>query len=174
MPSTRAVGRSLPVLLLLSAVLLVPRFWSPADVAAQRGGREPVGRIGRRGLTALTATVGTTATSSLACDSAFGPSLGARDSALQGIALTPGGAWSVGFERMKYAMRRPVIVRDTAAGWHDVQARSNGTEDGLVAVAAHGDASAWAVGFTTFDRVQHPLAMRWDGTRWKVDRPRGS
>ena len=72
---------------------------------------------------------------------------------------------------MQYNLRRPVVVRNTAAGWQDVQARSDGSEDGLVAVAADGDASAWAVGFTTFDRVQHPLAMRWDGARWRVDRP---
>ena len=156
-----------------------PRSWSRPSRAPRRSPpnaarRPPTARRGRRGLTAITASLGPDATSTLTCSSSFGPSLGARNSSLQGIALTPGGAWGVGFERMRYNLRRPVVVRNTSAGWQDVQARSSGTEDGLVAVAADGDASAWAVGFTTFDRVQHPLAMRWDGARWRVDRPSAS
>ena len=62
-------------------------------------------------------------------------------------------------------------MRSTAAGWVDVQARSSGSEDGLVAIAAAGEEDAWAVGFTTFQQVQRPLVMRWDGGHWRVDRP---
>jgi FG-GAP-like repeat len=172
MPSTRPGGRAFPVLLTLSAVLLVTTLPSASEVAGQGSGRSGEGRGTRRGLTAITASMGASTTSqTLACSSSFGPSLGASDSALQGIALTAGGAWGVGFERLRYNLRRPVVVRDTPAGWVDVQARSHGTEDGLVAVAADGDDNAWAVGFTTYQQVQYPLVMRWDGARWRVDRP---
>ena len=41
-----------------------------------------------------------------------------------------------------------------------------------MAVAARGDASAWAVGFTTIDGSVRPLAIHWDGRHWRVARPR--
>jgi len=53
-----------------------------------------------------------------------------------------------------------------------VRAFSPGAEDGLVAVTAAGGGTAWAVGFTTISGQTMPLAMRWDGAAWAVDRPR--
>jgi hypothetical protein len=53
-----------------------------------------------------------------------------------------------------------------------VSAPSGWAEDGLVAVTAAGGSTAWAVGFTTIGNVTMPLAMRWDGSGWTVDRPR--
>src|SRR5688572_22283772 len=163
MSSTRPGGPASPVLLILCAVLVGTLLPSASAAASDEGGRSGQARGAGRGLTAITASVGSDATApTLSCTSSFGPSLGASDASLQGVALAPGGAWGVGFERLRYNLRRPVVVRSTAAGWVDVQARSSGTEDGLVAVAVDGDDDAWAVGFTTFQQVQRPLVMRWD------------
>jgi hypothetical protein len=41
-----------------------------------------------------------------------------------------------------------------------------------MAVASRKDAGTWAVGFTTVSGKVKPLAMRWNGRTWAVDRPR--
>ena len=98
MSPTRPGGRAFPVSLILSATFLVAALPSASEVAGQDGVRSDEARGTRHGLTAITASVGSGATSAtLACSSSFGPSLGASDAALQGIALTPNGAWGVGF-----------------------------------------------------------------------------
>ena len=51
-------------------------------------------------------------------------------------------------------------------------ASSPGVEDGLVAVTAADGGTAWAVGFTTIAGQTMPLAMRWNGRAWGIDRPR--
>ena len=45
-----------------------------------------------------------------------------------------------------------------------------------MAVASREDTDTWAVGFTTINGQVMPLAMRWNGSGWKTDRPtpRGS
>ena len=98
------------------------------------------------------------------------------DQALHGVAITRSGGWAVGFARERqpglYTRRGPSVLRNDAGSWVDLTVRSSGQEDGLMAVAARGDASAWAVGFTTIRGSVRPLAIHWDGRHWRVARPR--
>jgi hypothetical protein len=99
---------------------------------------------------------------------------------LHGVTLLEGGAMAVGYARQRddddFGRRTPATLLNDGNQWSRVFASSPGREDGLMAVATHEDAGTWAVGWTTVKRRVKPLAMRWDGLRWKTDRPavRGS
>ena len=122
MPSTRPGGPASPVLLILYAVLMATVLPNASAAASDEGGRSGQARGAGHGLTAIAASVGSDVTAStLSCTSSFGPSLGASDSSLQGVALAPRGAWGVGFELLRHNLRRPVIVRSTASGLVGVQ-----------------------------------------------------
>ena len=93
---------------------------------------------------------------------------------LHGVTLTRGGALAVGFSRSPSSgdgRRHPAVLVNDRESWTRVYASSPGNEDGLVAVASNKDDDVWAVGFTTSNGQVTPLAMRWNGRDWKVDRP---
>jgi hypothetical protein len=94
---------------------------------------------------------------------------------LHGVALTSRGALAVGFTRAgeddDFGKRRPASMWNVAGRWTRVPLDSPGDEDGLVAVTAAPGGTAWAAGFTTTGTQPAPLAMRWSGSGWKVDRP---
>jgi hypothetical protein len=110
------------------------------------------------------------------CDAGIGATDTKADMALHGVTLTDQGALAVGFSRAglsdELGQRRPAAITSIGDEWTRVRAFGPGAEDGLVAVTAAGGSTAWAVGFTTIGNVTMPLAMRWDGRDWTVDRPR--
>jgi hypothetical protein len=112
----------------------------------------------------------------IVCDAGIGATDTKADMALHGVTLTDRGALAVGFSRAglsdELGQRRPAAITTVGDEWTRVRASGPGAEDGLVAVAAAGGSTAWAVGFTTIGNVAMPLAMRWDGLDWTVDRPR--
>ena len=112
----------------------------------------------------------------MACDAGFGDTDSKADMTLQGVTLTDRGALAVGFSKTgldeDLGQRRPAAIYNSDDQWTRVRAFSPGAEDGLVAVTAAGGGTAWAVGFTTIRGQTMPLAMRWDGAAWAVDRPR--
>ncbi len=95
--------------------------------------------------------------------------------ALHGVALTSRGALAVGFTRAgeddDFGQRRPASLWNVAGRWTRMPVFSPGVEDGLVAVTAAPGGTAWAAGFTTIGTRTMPLAMRWNGRAWNVDRP---
>ncbi len=112
----------------------------------------------------------------VACTSGFGDTDSKAALALHGVALTSRGALAVGFSRAgeddDFGQRRPASVYNAGDAWERVTASSPGVEDGLVAVTAADGGTAWAVGFTTIGGQTMPLAMRWNGRAWGIDRPR--
>ena len=155
-----AVGRSRPVLLVLSATLLVTSFASATEVAAPDAARRPAeGRSGgRRGLTAITASLGTAATSDADLQ------LVVRAVARRPRLVAPGRSRS---RRAARGASASSGCATTCAGPSSSATRPPAGRTSRPAAAAprmaswpwrrDGDASAWAVGFTTFDHVQHPL-----------------
>jgi hypothetical protein len=146
----------------------------PSDVVTPARAGDDGGLDGNAALAAEATTVAATppvAPGAVTCAGDFGHVHAAPGAALEGVALTPGGAWGVGFERMRLTTRRPMVMRNVQGRWREVRVASPGGEDGLVAVAASGDDHAWAVGFTTLGDAASPLAMRWNGRAWQVDRP---
>ena len=109
------------------------------------------------------------------CDAGVGTTDLRADMALHGVTLTNHGALAVGFSRAglsdELGHRRPAAIATVGDEWTRVRASGPGAEDGLVAVTAAGGSTAWAVGFTTIGNLAMPLAMRWDGISWTVDRP---
>ena len=94
---------------------------------------------------------------------------------LHGIARTGKGIVAVGYGRRNSpghnGVRAPASMVNRGDGWTRVGASSPGEEDGLMSVAWREDAETWAVGFTTIGPDVKPLAMRWNGSVWKTDRP---
>ncbi|MFO7532548.1 MAG: VCBS repeat-containing protein [Candidatus Limnocylindrales bacterium] len=99
---------------------------------------------------------------------------------LHGVTLLDEGAMAVGYARQRddddFGRRTPATLLNDGSQWSRVFTGSPGQEDGLMAVATSEDAGTWAVGWTTVNGRVMPLAMRWNGLRWKTDRPvmRGS
>lgn len=154
--------------------LLLVATCLPADVIRPARGAEDGGLDGNAALAAEAGGLsGTSAVAlgAVACAGDFGHILATPGAAFEGVAVTPGGAWGVGFERLRTTTRRPVVMRNALGQWRDMRVSSPGDEDGLAAVAASGDDHAWAVGFTTLGQATSPLAMRWNGRAWRVDRP---
>ena len=112
----------------------------------------------------------------VACVSGFGDTSSKVAMALHGVTLTGAGAIAVGFMRRSgvsdLGRRRPAAIYNSDERWRRVHAGSPGDEDGLVAVTAADDDDAWAVGFTRIDLQTMPLAMRWNGRKWIVNRPK--
>ena len=166
MPDRRRTVR-LPLLALgLSLLLLtdLPATWSGGSLVAAQDG--DVATILDPGGDA----------DQLPCASGFGDTDSKAALALHGVALTGRGALAVGFSRAgeddDFGQRRPASVYNTGGVWTRVAASSPGVEDGLVAVTAADGGTAWAVGFTTIAGQTMPLAMRWNGRSWGIDRPR--
>ena len=86
------------------------------------------------------------------------------ESALNAVALFPGGEWAVGEAGMAQHGRvsRELIVRLTGTAVRQVQVRGS-AESGLADVVATSAANAWAVGSTGIT----PLILHWNGTAWK-------
>ena len=158
----------LPLLALgLSLLLLadLPTAWSGGTLAAAQDGD-----------VASLLEHGAQENGAMACTSGFGDTDSKVALALHGVTLTGRGALAVGFSRAgeddDFGQRRPASVFNEDGAWTRVPASSPGAEDGLVAVTAANDGTAWAVGFTTISGQTMPLAMRWNGHAWGVDRPR--
>lgn len=161
-----------PALLALALVLVATAL--PSDVVAPVRAADESALDGNAALEAEARAVAeapAVVLGTLSCAGDFGQVHAAPDASLEGVALTPAGAWGVGFARLRYATRRPVVMRNALGVWRGMRAASPGGEDGLVAVAARDDDHAWAVGFTTVGDAASPLAMRWNGRTWRVDRP---
>ncbi len=163
MPDRPVTVRLSLVALGLSLLLLtdLPGAWSGGAVVAAQGDE--------------TATLVEPA-AAVVCTSGFGDTDSKAALALHGVALTSRGALAVGFSRAgeddDFGQRRPASVYNTGDAWTRVAASSPGAEDGLVAVTAADGGTAWAVGFTTIAGQTMPLAMRWNGRAWGIDRPR--
>ena len=115
----------------------------------------------------------------LACANGFGDIRQREDMSLLGVTVTGDGAVAVGFGRLRDengTRRRPASLYTNAGRWFRAFVPNPGNEDGLIAVAASQNKQAWAVGFTTAGGKVLPLAMRWDGRKWNVNKPgpRGS
>ena len=82
--------------------------------------------------------------------------------------------WVVGMSAGASTPRQPWIVRRTTSGWKQVRAPRVGADAGLVAVAASSKSRAWAVGFRVRSRDLQPVALRWNGSSWRVQSPPGS
>ena len=167
MPDRRLTVR-LPLLALgLSLLLLtdLPAAWSGGTLAAAQDGD-----------VASLLEHGAQENGAMACTSGFGDTDSKVALALHGVALTGRGALAVGFSRAgeddDFGQRRPASVFNEDGAWTRVAASSPGAEDGLVAVTAANEGTAWAVGFTTISGQTMPLAMRWNGHAWGLDRPR--
>ncbi len=167
MPDRPLTVRLTVIALGLSLLLLtdLPATWSGGAVVAAEDGDvatilDPVGD----------------ADPVVKCASGFGDTDSKAALALHGVALVGRGALAVGFSRAgeddDFGQRRPASVYNTGGVWNRVAASSPGVEDGLVAVTAADGGTAWAVGFTTIVGQTMPLAMRWNGRSWGMDRPR--
>ena len=96
--------------------------------------------------------------------------------ALHGVARTGKSTIAVGYARRSTpghsGVRAPATVINRGGNeWTRIVSDGPGDEDGLMAVAWREDAETWAVGFTTIGPDVKPLAMRWNGSEWKTDRP---
>jgi hypothetical protein len=116
----------------------------------------------------------------VACASGFDQVDSKVGISLHGVALLEGGAMAVGYARQRddddFGRRTPATLLNDGSQWSRVFTGSPGREDGLMAVATRAGAGTWAVGWTTVNGRVMPLAMRWNGRKWKTDRPvvRGS
>jgi len=155
---------ALGLTLILIADVLAVRPPQVAAAATDGGANAP----GVRG-----ATVETTR-DLLACASGFGDIRQRDDMSLLGVTVTGNGPLAVGFTRRRDergTSRRPASLYTSSGRWFRAFVPTPGAEDGLVGVAASGDKQAWAVGFTTVGGKVLPLAMRWDGRSWNVNKP---
>ncbi len=132
------------------------------DEAAARGG----GRI---------TSVATADGESVVCAAGFVDIDNKTNMALHGVSRTDGGLIAVGYARRSTpghnGVRAPAAMVDRGNGWTRMPASGPGDEDGLMAVDWREGMDTWAVGFTTEGPNVKPLAMRWNGSRWEVDRP---
>lgn len=94
---------------------------------------------------------------------------------LHGVTQNGRSSIAVGYARRSSpghnGVRVPATIVNRGDGWTRVAASSPGDEDGLMAVAWRDDAETWAVGFTTDGPDVQPLAMRYNGADWSVDKP---
>ncbi len=97
------------------------------------------------------------------------------DMSFHGVTLTPRGALVVGYGRGREpgqnGIRVPATLLRSGNAWSRLSTPAVGQEDGLMAVASRVGSDTWAVGFATIYGDVKPLAMRWDGQAWTVDRP---
>jgi hypothetical protein len=95
--------------------------------------------------------------------------------ALHGVTQTGKGTVAVGYTRRSTpghsGVRAPATLVLRGNTWDRVFTTSPGDEDGLMAVTWADSADTWAVGFTSIGPDVKPLAMRWNGAEWRVDRP---
>ncbi len=116
------------------------------------------------------------ATDVVDCASGFSDVDSKVDMSLYGVALTGRGAIAVGYTRRRdpgdNGTRAPASIVNQGGEWSRVPTVSPGDEDGLMAVAWRDDTETWAAGFTTSGGQLMPLAMRWNGSEWKTDKPR--
>lgn len=62
--------------------------------------------------------------------------------------------------------QRPLLLRLTGGQWRAEPAPAVTGHSWLSGVLAVSPTEAWAVGATTANGVEHPLALRWNGTTW--------
>ncbi|RKY15284.1 MAG: hypothetical protein DRQ55_19745, partial [Planctomycetota bacterium] len=114
--------------------------------------------------------------SSFTCESGFEDIDSKLGMSLHGVTEFPRGALAVGYTRRRdsagFGRRTPATLINRGSEWTRVFTGSPGDEDGLMAVATRQDSDTWAVGWTTIDGQTMPLAMRWNGGEWKIDRPK--
>jgi hypothetical protein len=169
-------ARAVLVALGLSLMLLVDGLASVAAQSAEDASAEVASAEVASSAEALVGEALPPAGDAVVCDAGVGTTDLRADMALHGVTLTNHGALAVGFSRAglsdELGQRRPAAIATVGGEWIRVRASGPGAEDGLVAVTAAGGSTAWAVGFTTIGNLAMPLAMRWDGSSWTVDRPR--
>jgi hypothetical protein len=111
-----------------------------------------------------------------ACEMGFESTETRAGVALLGVTQTGRGALAVGFSRIslgdELGTRRPAAVTRVGNRWSRIPIASGGSEDGLVAVTKARTGRAWAVGFTSKALQTMPLAMYWNGRRWRVGSPK--
>ncbi len=163
MSRSPTLQRSLIAALGLSMLLLADGLFAmPAQRASAAGG--------------ATEGAGATAPSeAIVCASGFDQVDSKAGMSLHGVTLLDRGAMAVGYARQRdddvFGRRTPATLLNDGSHWSRIFTSSPGNEDGLMAVATREDAGTWAVGWTTVNGKVMPLAMRWDGSRWKTDRP---
>jgi hypothetical protein len=161
----RALALGLVVLVLADLSALVDGTAAAAPASEPRDGVPP-------------STIGVTDATTIgaACDAGFGSTEMKAGLALLGVTQTGRGALAVGFSRVSLGdesgTRRPAAMFRVRNEWSRLPMVSRGNEDGLVAVTKAQAGRAWAVGFTSVALRTMPLAMSWNGKRWRVDSPK--
>ena len=99
-----------------------------------------------------------------------------QEAGLDGVAVIPGtdDVVAVGSRRVPYEVPHTYVVRFDGTEWTRDKAPSPGLfHDTLHDVTALSSSDMWAVGSSDgivapfFDRADRPLALHWNGTRWK-------
>ncbi len=159
------LGLAVPLVISLSVLLATDALLvAPDHAAAATDETKPASEAVKEAIASPVCTYG------------FGDIGSKSDMSLHGVTLTNGGALAVGYTRKRgsdeFGRRSPAALLNQDDSWARVYTSSPGNEDGLIAVASRDGSDAWAVGFTTIRGRVMPLAMKWNGRKWKTSRPK--
>ncbi|MEX1295861.1 MAG: VCBS repeat-containing protein [Candidatus Limnocylindrales bacterium] len=164
-------SKRVPVIALGLSLLLLIDGLAVGSGHAVLGAKDGSGRDEGGRITSATTQDG----EAVVCAQGFVEVDSASNMSLHGVTQTGKNAIAVGYARRSTpghnGVRAPATMINRGSGWERVPASSPGDEDGLMAVAWRDDAETWAVGFTTDGPAVRPLAMRFNGAEWKVDKP---